>query len=90
MIILSQAKFIFGLCIGTKQCIAQRVLTLSNRKNQFDFLIATATKPQPNNRLLTMEDIANGVKFDKDRKYFINNIVNGIITQEDFEISKRL
>lgn len=62
----------------------------SEKLNQFDFLIATVTRPQPNNRLLTMEDIANGVKFDKDRKYFINNIVNGIITQEDFEISKRL
>lgn len=62
----------------------------SEKLNQFDFLMATATKPEPNNRLLTFEDIANGVKTDNERRYFINNLGNGIITQEDFEISKRL
>lgn len=69
----------------------QSIITNDNEKlNQFDFLMATATKPEPNNRLLTFEDIAQGVKADNERKYFINNLGNGIISHEDFEISKRL
>ena len=55
---------------------------------QFDFLMATATKPK--NRLLSFEEIAKGVELDFDREYFLNNIKNGIITQEDFMIAKQL
>lgn len=58
------------------------------RLNNFDFLLATATKPT--NRLLTYDELAKGIQQDTERKYFINNLRNGIITQEDFEISKRL
>jgi len=56
--------------------------------NKFDFLMATATKPE--NRLLVYKEIADKIKLDRDRKYFINNLSNGIITSEDFDISKLL
>ncbi|WP_430965263.1 hypothetical protein [Spongiimicrobium sp. 2-473A-2-J] len=55
---------------------------------QFDFLMATATKPK--NRLLTFKEIANGIESDLGREYFINNIKNGIVTQEDFIIAKQM
>lgn len=54
--------------------------------NQFDFLLATATKPE--NKVVTLQQIAAGIKADNDRKYFLNNLSHGIVTQEDFEISK--
>lgn len=60
----------------------------AEKLNKFDFLMATATKPK--NKLLTYKEIAHGIKSDNDRKYFINNLSNGIITNEDFNISKLL
>jgi|JI8StandDraft_1071087.scaffolds.fasta_scaffold138864_2 hypothetical protein len=60
----------------------------NDRLNQFDFLFGIATKPT--NRLLNYDEIAIGIKNDLERKYFINNIMNGIITQEDFKISMRI
>jgi len=60
----------------------------TEKLNSFDFLLATATKPK--NKLLTFEEIANGIKSDSKRKYFINNLSNGIITNQDFDISKLL
>jgi len=56
--------------------------------NEFHFLLATATKPT--NPAIKIHDIAKMVKSDKKRRYFINNLINGIITSEDFEISKLL
>lgn len=55
--------------------------------NQFDLLLATATKPKG---VATLNDVATGIRNDNDRRYFLNNISNGIITYEDFEIAKQL
>lgn len=56
--------------------------------NELHFLLATATKPMKN--IPSIEEIADTIKLDKKRKYFINNLTNGIITYNDFEISKLL
>ncbi|MDA3915417.1 MAG: hypothetical protein PF690_00385 [Deltaproteobacteria bacterium] len=56
--------------------------------NKFHFLLATATKPQ--NPAPNLSEISESVKSDMKRMYFINNMINGIITAEDFEISKLL
>lgn len=58
--------------------------------DRFDFLMAVVTQPLPNDRLLSFDEIAQRVASDNERRYFINNLGNGIITQDDFEISKRL
>ena len=39
--------------------------------------------------VVTLDTIADKIVTDKDRRYFLNNISNGIITHEDFEIAKR-
>ena len=52
------------------------------------FALATATKPL--NRIPSKNEIAESIKSDSERRYFINNLTNGIITFEDFEISKFL
>lgn len=56
--------------------------------DEFHFLLATATKPD--NKLPTHKEIAQTIKTDIQRKYFINNLINGIITHDDFEIAKLL
>ncbi len=56
--------------------------------NELHFLLATATKPMKN--IPSIEEIAGTIKLDKKRKYFINNLTNGIITYNDFDISKLL
>jgi hypothetical protein len=38
----------------------------------------------------THKEIAQTIKTDIQRKYFINNLINGIITHDDFEIAKLL
>lgn len=53
-----------------------------------DFLLATVTKP--NIKINETKRLASLVKGDTKRQYYINNISNGIITGEDFEISKLL
>jgi len=57
------------------------------KADKFHFLLATVTKPKKNPPL-TIKDIATTIKSDVNRKYFINNLINGIKTYEDFEISK--
>ncbi|MCH7514228.1 MAG: hypothetical protein IH947_09860 [Bacteroidetes bacterium] len=59
-----------------------------DRLSQFDLLLATATKPE--NEMLGIEKIAERIIADLERRYFLNNISHGIITYNDFEISKRL
>lgn len=56
--------------------------------DEFDFLLATATKPTTPSPAI--QKIAQLIKSDTVRKYFMNNIENGIITQEDFSIVKHL
>ena len=56
--------------------------------DEFHFLFATATKPD--NKLPSHKEIAQTIKADIQRKYFINNLINGIITHNDFEIAKLL
>ncbi len=56
--------------------------------DEFHFLLATATKPD--NQLPNNNAIAQTIKADIQRKYFINNLINGIITHDDFEIAKLL
>jgi hypothetical protein len=56
--------------------------------DEFHFLLATATKPD--NKLPTYQEVAQTIKDDKQRRYFINNLINGIITHDDFEIAKLL
>ncbi|MBA4299596.1 MAG: hypothetical protein C0433_05735, partial [Cyclobacterium sp.] len=54
--------------------------------NTFDLLLATATIPtRPR---LSINDISNKIKNDTQRRYFYNNIENGIITAEDFKLLK--
>ncbi len=52
------------------------------------FLLAAATKPMKN--IPSFKEIAETIKLDNKRNYFINNLINGIITYNDFEISKFL
>jgi len=56
--------------------------------NEFHFLLATPTKPM--NKIPTYKEIAETINSDIKRKYFINNLTHGIITQDDFEIAKCL
>lgn len=59
-----------------------------SKMDEFDFLLGAATQPtspQPN-----IQEIARLIKSDNDRRYFLNNIKNGILTHEDFNISKHL
>jgi hypothetical protein len=56
--------------------------------NQFDFVLGTATNPK--NEVVTIDTIAKKIAADKDRRYFLNNISNGIITYEDFDIAKKI
>ena len=60
------------------------ILELDN----FDILLATATKP--NLQLNETKKLAGLIKVDTKRYYYINNISNGIITNDDNEISKLL
>jgi len=60
-----------------------------NDKQKIDelhFLLATATKPDY--KIPSLKEIAKTIKADNQRKYFINNLINGIITHDDFEIAK--
>lgn len=59
-----------------------------NKLDKLHFLLATPTKPM--NSIPTYEEIANSVKSDTQRKYFMNNLINGIITFDDFKILKYL
>jgi len=56
--------------------------------DQFHFLLATATKPTK--PAISITEIATMVKNDTKRRYYINNLIHGIITSQDFEISKLL
>lgn len=58
------------------------------KMDDFDFLLGTATRPTtpaPN-----VQEIARLIKSDTERKYFLNNIKNGIVTHEDFKIATYL
>jgi len=57
-----------------------------SKLNEFDFLLASATMPTI--PAPSTKRIAELVKSDMERMYFINNLKHGIITQEDFEISR--
>ena len=59
-----------------------------SKLNELHFLLATTTKPLE--RLPSPKEIAEMIKSDTDREYFLNNLRIGIITREDFEISKFL
>jgi hypothetical protein len=64
---------------------------LENDKHKVDgfhLLLATATKPDK--IIPTYDKIAQTILGDTKRKYFINNLTNGIITYDDFEIAKLL
>ncbi|MBU0711337.1 hypothetical protein KKA87_05375 [bacterium] len=56
--------------------------------NTFHFLLATATKPTK--PFLRLCDIAKMVKTDNNRRYYLNNLMNGIFTYDDFNISELL
>jgi hypothetical protein len=56
--------------------------------DEFHILLATATKPD--NKVPSYQEIAQTIKADTQRKYFINNLINGIITHDDFEIANLL
>lgn len=56
--------------------------------DDFHFLLATPTMPLDN--VPTYEEIADTIRSDKKRNYFINNFTNGIITYDDFKIIKYL
>jgi hypothetical protein len=58
------------------------------KMNDFDFLLGTAT--QPTSSQPSIQEITRLIKADNDRRYFLNNIKNGIVTHEDFNISKHL
>ena len=62
--------------------------------NELDFLIATITKPESRNRSQnkypSILEIADSVKKDKSRKYFINNFSNKIITFQDIRIINKI
>lgn len=58
--------------------------------DEFHFLLATPTKPRPLDSIPTYDRIAETIKSDTTRKYFMNNLSHGIITYDDFEIAKRL
>lgn len=60
--------------------------------SQFDFLIATATNPHHNGGISYPSDskVAETVKNDKDRRYFINNIKHGITTFQDNSIINKI
>ena len=66
----------------------------SNQVSNFDFLIATATVPnhKVNNydKYPEYDVIANSVKSDTDRYYFINNVLSGISTFQDNKILNEL
>jgi hypothetical protein len=59
-----------------------------NKLDGFHFLLATATKPDE--KVPTYNEVAQTITTDTKRKYFINNLANGIITHDDFEIAKLL
>jgi hypothetical protein len=59
-----------------------------NRIDMLHFLLATATKPM--NMIPTYKEIAETIGLDQERNYFINNLTNGILTADDFEIAKYL
>ena len=57
--------------------------------NGFDFLIASITKPKHKDnqkKYPSISEIAETVKEDSSRKYFVNNYSNGIITFQDIRI----
>lgn len=67
----------------------------SNQVSDFDFLIATATKPQ--HRITSLEcypndikEIVTSIKTDTKRYYFINNLKRGITTFQDNAILNKL
>jgi hypothetical protein len=62
--------------------------TDKSKVDELHFLLATPTKPMTS--IPTCKEIAETIKSDKKRNYFINNLTNGIITYDDFEIAKYL
>ncbi len=59
-----------------------------SRLDELHILLATPTKPL--DRIPTYKEIAETVRSDRQRHYFMNNLENGIITHDDFEIAKHL
>ncbi len=57
--------------------------------NEFDFLLAAITLPTGTN-YPSIEEIAETVRGDLKRKYFINNVKNGITTFQDAEVLNQL
>lgn len=58
-----------------------------NKLNEFDFIIATCTKPNVN-EYPKLTELKDSVLKDT-REYFYNNIINGISTYQDREIIKQ-
>lgn len=66
----------------------------SRSVSEFDFLIATATKPKHETNTImrypNIQEIVTSVKKDNKRYYFIQNMKSGITTFQDNEILNRL
>ena len=60
----------------------------SKKLDKFHFLLATSTKPDL--KKPPIEKIAELITLDSERRYFLNNLINGIITSEDYEIARLL
>lgn len=58
------------------------------RLDSFDFVLATAT--EPTNPKPDINRIAELTAADSKRYYYLNNVLNGITTSQDFEISQLL
>jgi len=66
----------------------------SAKVSEFDFLIATVTKPKHSNQNTMqypdIQEIVTSVRRDTQRKYFINNVKRGITTFQDNDILNNL
>ena len=55
--------------------------------DELDFILATVTKPTD---YPDISNLVNSVQLDSSRKYFLNNLVNGVTTFQDLEIQDEL
>jgi hypothetical protein len=75
-------------CIKTNGIMDLKWVSAVDRRqtefvNNFDFLIATVTKPT---KYPTVKELAENVKTDNDRYYWVQNFKNGITTFQDSSI----
>lgn len=63
-----------------------------SKLDELDFIICTVTKQEnsKSNDYPSVFEILNSVKKDLDRKYFMNNIANGIATFQDSQVLKEM